>query len=356
MKKKIQRIIIIILVLLMLGSTFGYAFSSIVNNNTKEIDSNEESTESISYAEKLQEVLNKAVKDKNVIKQDTLDDLIKRNEASDYSLATTLNILGTPVCVLESYDNSSVNVYSEKKEITDLLNSISKNENYTSKSFIQLYWMKDTGEAIISWIALGEEDMSEVKTIGIITSQYQSLDNLNLTQTKYTVDDFKDLNLDKDTIVNEYKPLLYKEQNKLLECKFTTNLMNSEEYKYNWKEYVLKNEDGYLFLNVKDDNLYLVYQQYSDNKVVPYYDKDTISKIKNGMSIEEFLNVVPNAKLYEEYLYKDTTKYSSYVVREKEDDTTLTYFDFKDGVLSLEDENSTTEQTTESLTETTESK
>ena len=361
MKKKTQRIIIILLVILMLGSTFGYAISSIVTTpkNNENVQTTEEATKTLSYAQKLQEVLNKAVKDKNFIKQDTLDDLIKRNEASDYSLATTLNILGTPVCVLESYDNNSVNVYSNKKEITSMLNKISTNKNYTDNSFIQLYWMKDTGEAIITWIALGEEDMSEIKTIGIITSQYQTLDNLNLQTTNYKVEDFQDLKLDKDTIVKDYNPLLYKEQNKLLECKFTTNLMTNEEYKYNWNEYVLKNEDGYLFLNTKDDNLYLVYEQYSDNKIVPYYDKETISKIKDGMTIEEFLKIVPNAKLYEEYLYQDITKYSSYVVREKEDDTTLTYFDFKEGILSLDNKdsnkesnkNSNKESSIESVTE-----
>ena len=82
MSKKMQRIIIIFLVVIMLGSTFGYAISSIVStttttNSTIEDIDNEKVT---TYAEKLQEVLNQAMKDKNVIKESVLSDLIKRNE------------------------------------------------------------------------------------------------------------------------------------------------------------------------------------------------------------------------------------------------------------------------------------
>lgn len=350
MNKKLTRIIVIFLVIVMLASTFGYSISSIINSNsnTSTTEVQEEAEEALSYSEKLQEVLNQAVNDNKLIKEGVLNDLIKRNEALDYSLTTTINILGTPVCILESYDSYTVNVYSDEEEITELLNNISQNENYTSDSFIQLYWMKETGEAIITWIALGEEDMSEVKTVGIITSQYQDLDNMNLKTTDYTVETFSELDLDKTSLIEKYNPTLYKVQNKLLECNFITNLMENDEYKYTWNEYVLKNEYGYLFLNTKDEEFYLVYQEYSDFTKVPIYDNETLSQLKDGMSIEEFLKIVPNAMLYEFYVYNSEVTYTSYVVRTSEEDENLTYFDFKDGILSLEESEST--ETSDSTT------
>lgn len=353
MNKKTKKIIIIFLVIAILGSTFGYAISSIITSKTNNQINTETETEiTLTYAEKLQEVLNKAITDKNVIKEEVLNDLIKRNEASDYSLATALSILGTPICVLESYDNATVNVYSEKEEIATLLKNIADNKNYTNNSFIQLYWMKETGEAIITWIALNEEDMSEVKTVGIITSQYQDLNEMNLKQTDLTVDTFSSLDLDKTSLIEQYKPTLYKVQNKLLECNFIMNLMESEEYKHTWNEYVIKNENGYLFLNTKDDEFYLVYQTYSDNKKIPFYNETTLSNLKDGMSIEEYLTIVPKSPLYEVYLYESNTIYTSYVVRTSEEDDTLTYFDFKDGKLSLKEPTESTENISENSTET----
>ena len=340
MSKKMQRIIIIFLVVIMLGSTFGYAISSIVSNTTTtnttvdDIDNENVTT----YAEKLQEVLNQAMKDKNVIKESVLSDLIKRNEAGDYALETTLNILGYPVCVLESYDSQSVIVYSEEKEIKDLLKNISKNNTYTTKSFVQLYWMKENGETIISWVALGEDDMSEVKTVGIITSQYQLLDSLEIPTTEATVETFKDLSLTKEQILETYNPFVYQVQNKLLDCKFITTLME-DEYNYVWTEYVLKTKDGYLFLNTKDDELYLVYENYNDNPDVPEFDKESLANLKENMTIEEFSKILPNLRLAEIY-YTNEKTYTVYVGKAK-DSEELTYFDFEDGLLMLEDEQST---------------
>lgn len=345
MNKKKTKIIVILLVIVMLGSTLGYSISSIINttnqNNTEKVQ--EEAEQTLSYSEKLQEVLNQAVNDKNLIKEGVLNDLIKRNEASDYSLSTTINILGTPICVLESYEGYTVNVYSDKDEITKLLNNISKNENYTSDSFIQLYWMKETGEAIITWIALGEEDMSEVKTVGIITSQYQDLDNMKLETTNITVDTISSLKLNKKSLIEKYNPTLYKVQNKLLECNFIKNLMEADEYKYTWNEYVLKNKYGYLFLNTKDEEFYLAYQDFSDVTQIPIYNEDTLNKLEDGMTLDEFLKVVPNAMFYEYYFYNNESVYTSYVIRTSEEDENLTYYDFKDGILSLEKENEVTE-------------
>lgn len=341
MKKKTQRIIIIILVLVMLATSLGYSISSLVltDNQTPE-NIETEIQEKMNYAEKLQEVLNKSIQDKKVIKESVLNDLIKRNEAGDYALNTAINILGTPVCVLESYDSVSVNVYSEEDEIVDLLNKISTNTNYTSNSFIQLYWMKETGETIITWIALGEDDMSEVKTVGIITSQYQDLNEMNLETSNVTIEDVSDLKLTRNEIISKYNPITYNIQNKLLECKFITSLMENKEFESTWYEYVLKNKDGFLYLDTQDDTFYMSYQEYSDDvlKNFTVYDDETLNKLKDGMTIEEFLKVVPDAKLYEVYLYKNKTLYTSYIIRTKADDLTVKYYDFKDGILDLGDD------------------
>lgn len=341
MKKKTQKYIIILLVIVLLATSFGCSIASIIstNQNSTTDEIQEEIQNTTSYAEKLQTILNDAIKNKNLIKESVLNDLIKRNEAGDYALNTTIDILGTPVCVLESYDSVSVNVYSNENEIIELLNNISKNTNYTSKSFIQLYWMKENGETIITWIALNEKDMSEVKTVGIITSQYQKLEEMDLQVTNVSIEDVKDLSLDRASIISTYNPLVYNVQNKLLECQFITNLMENKEYEDTWYEYVIKNKDGYLYLDTQNDKFYMVYQEYSEDAIKDFtiYDDETLGKIKNGMTIEEFLKVVPNAKLYEVYLYKNTTTYTSYVVRPSGDELTIKYYDFKDGILDLSD-------------------
>lgn len=361
MNKKVQRLIVVMLVVCMVASTVAYAISAIFTSYTSQTTANtineseteEASTEdeaTLTYAEALQEALNNAIKEGNVIKESVLNDLIKRNGASDYALTTTLNILGTPVCVLECIDGYTIRVYTDEDEIIDLLNGISTNEEYTEDSFIQLYWMRDNGEAIITWIALAEEDMSEVKTIGIITSQYHDLDEMDLETSDAEISTFEGLELSRDEFIEEYNPTLYQTQNKLLECVFTTNLMEGNEYNYTWYEYVLKNDDGYLYVNFQDDAMYMVYQNYEDVSNVNVVSQEEIDALYNGMTTEDFLKAMPEAKFYEIYLYNNTTTYTSYVVRTSEDDTTYTYYDFREGVLDLPETEAETETSTETTT------
>lgn len=340
--KSTRKLIIIVLVILIASSSLGYIFSTLIKNNYyyKAEDNTEmiqdELEDTIGYAENLQIALNKAISDKNFVKETSVEDLIKRNEAGDYSLSAALNILGNPVCVLESIDSYAITCYDNEEDITKILSNISINENYTNNSFIQMYWMKNTGEAIISWIALNEEDTSEIKIIGIITSQYQDLIDVTVPSTKNTDEIFNSIGITKEEMLDTYKPLLYKTQYKLLECQFTKTLMNNEEYKNVWSEYIMKNDYGYLHMNTKDNSFYLVYQDFTDTSVIPSYSEEERMKIVNEMTIEDFLKIVPDAKLYEKYIHDNNSTYVSYVIKKSEDESFI-YYDFIDGKLNLED-------------------
>lgn len=332
MKSK-ERIIALGLVLILISSTLGYAISSMMvssNTNTEEIVQ-ENLEESLGYVENLQTALNEAIKNKNFVKQSSIDDLVKRNDAGDYSLSAALNILGTPICVLESIDSYAITSYSNSDEIVEFLANIPTNKKYTDNSFIQLYWMKETGEAIISWISL--DDMSEIKIIGLITSQYQNLSDVDVEEIKNSNEVINDVGISKEEMIKKYNPMNYKTQYKLLDCKFVTNLM-TDEYTSVWSEYVLQNEYGYLHLNTKDDTYYMVYQSFENLEDIPIYTQEKRIEVVEGMSIEDFKKIIPDAILYQKEI-SDNHTYVSYVVRNSEELEDFYYFDFTDNILVL---------------------
>lgn len=337
MKNK-KQFVILLVVLLLLSCATAYFISNLIKSQyyfkAEETEMTQEEVEqNMGYAEKLQVALNNAIANKEFVKTTSVEDLIKRNEAGDYSLSAALNILGNPVCVIESVDSFAITCYDEEKEIEKVLSEISTKNEYTKNSFIQMYWMKNTGEAIISWVALNEEDMSEVKIIGIITSQYQELVDISIPTAEDTQKIFNSLGMTKEEMLETYNPLIYRTQYKLLECEFTKNLMGNEEYKNTWSEYVLKNEDGYLHLNTKDDSFYLVYQEFDDVTKVPVYPEDKRIQLVDGTTTEKFLTLLPEAKLYETYM-EDNSTYVTYAIRNSEEDTDLVYYNFKDDIIT----------------------
>lgn len=355
MSFKDRKIFIIILGIILLGCLFGYFLAGFFAEKKEEIVTNEDIMSQIPYVDTLQTALNDAIQNKTTVNDNILADLLKRNEAMDYSLNTTINILGYPVCLLESYDGVEINAYTDVEKIKSILNNIPTNASYNENSFIQLYWMKQNGESIITWIALNEEDMSEVKTIGIITSQYQKLDDITFDIQKTKVSDFKDLSLKNEDLIEKYKPMVYQVQNKLLECKFTSNLMVNNEYKNKWIEYVIKSEDSYIFINTKDDSLYLIYENYLDTSTIPVIEQSLLDeKIVSGMTEEDFIKEFKEARLTEIYQFDEDTLYHSYVIRSSTDETTLIYYNFNNGIIELTDENLKSDNVPEKITETTE--
>lgn len=332
MKK--ERIIALVLVLVLASSTLGYAISSFMIGKDTDADTEEvvqeQLEESLGYVQNLQNALNKAVTDKNFVKQSSIEDLIKRNDAGDYSLSATLNILGTPVCVLESIDSYAITSYTDKEEITEFLSNISSEKKYSENSFIQLYWMKETGEAIITWISL--DDMSEIKIIGLITSQYQNLSDVEVKEISNSEEVINDLGITKEEMLKKYSPMEYKTQYKLLDCKFVTNLMK-DEYTSVWSEYVLKNKYGYLHLNTKDDNYYMIYQSFESFDAIPIYTEEERTEAVEGLHIEKFNELFPDAVLYKKEL-ADNHIYTSYVVRNSEELEDFYYFDFTDEIIT----------------------
>lgn len=332
MKK--ERIVAIILILVLVSSTVGYAISSMIMN--KKIDTEKEVQaeveESLGYVQNLQNALNQAMIDKNFVKQSSVDDLLKRNEADDYTLSAALNILGTPVCVLESIDSYAITSYTNKEEIVNFLANIPTNTKYSDKSFIQLYWMKENGEAIITWISF--DNMNEIKIIGIITSQYQDLNDMNLKEMQDYQKVIDDVGISKEKMLEKYKPIEYKTQYKLLPCLFVLNMMTNE-YEHIWSEYLLKNEYGYLHLNTRDDTYYMVYQTFENFENIPAYTEEQLTSITEAMTIEEFEKIIPDAILYKKELNEGHT-YLSYVVKVSETENELYYFDFTDGILEIE--------------------
>ncbi len=330
MKSK-EKIIAFVLVLILVSSTLGYAFSNLMMNKTTKTEEvvQEEVEESLGYVENLQKALNNAITNKNFVKQSSIDDLVKRNNAGDYSLSVALNILGTPVCVLESIDSYAITSYTDSDKIVEFLENIPTNTKYSDNSFIQLYWMKDTGEAIITWVSL--DDMSEIKIIGLITSQYKNLSDVDVKQIKNSDDVINDVGISKTEMIEKYHPLDYRTQYKLLDCKFVTNLM-TDEYTSTWSEYVLKNEYGYLHLNTKDDTYYMVYQSFTGFDNIPVYQEEKRTGIEEGITMEEFKAIIPDAVLYKKEL-TDNHTYISYVIKNSEENEDFYYFDFTDDVL-----------------------
>lgn len=328
-----QRIIIFVLLFVLASSTFGYAISSYmmnknVNPNTGDV-TQEEIEKSLGYVQNLQNALNQAVIDKNFVKQSSIDDLIKRNDAGDYTLSATLNILGTPVCVLESIDSYAITSYTNEYDITDFLANINDEKKYKENSFIQLYWMKETGEAIITWISL--DDLSEIKIIGLIASQYQDLNDIKVKEVTNDEEVINDVGITKEEMLKKYNPMEYKTQYKLLECKFVTNLMK-DEYTSVWSEYVLKNKYGYLHLNTKDDSYYMAYQSFTNFEEIPIYTEEQRTEVIEEMELSKFNEMFPDAILYRKE-ESDGHVYVSYVIRNSESLDDLYYFDFTDGKL-----------------------
>lgn len=329
MKK--ERIIAGVLVLVLISSTLGYAISSMMMNQTinTEEEVQAEIEESLGYVQSLQNALNQAIADENFVKQSSIDDLVKRNDAGDYTLSAALNILGTPICVLESIDSYAITSYTDKDEIVDFLANIPTNTKYSEKSFIQLYWMKDNGEAIITWISL--DDMSEIKIIGIITSQYQDLNDIEMKEVKNIKEVIDDIGISKEEMLSKYNPMEYKTQYKLMPCIFVLNMM-TDEFESVWSEYILKNEYGFMHLNTKDDTYYMVYQSFTSFDGIPIYTEEQRTVITEGMTIEDFEKNIPDAVLYKKELSDEHT-YISYVVKNSEEEEDFYYFDFTDGVL-----------------------
>lgn len=251
---------------------------------------------------------------KKRITNEQITNAVAQHKNKDFSLETLIKHLGNPGGIMLDYNGLSPSNYANDEDIASILKDYAKDSRYNKNSIIQLMWLDTDDNLVFTCIAT---DYNTPTIVGLVKQSLKTIaaGRKYIPKTTHTLKEFKSYT--SETLKNFEDTFVSSIQYPLLECYYTKQNLNSTDFGSTWTTKVVQNKTGLIYILLKNDKPYQIYQDYDSNKIKTY-DKST--KLWTGLNERQFLNVYPDALKIQLFNHvEDGTEHFivSYVVKEK---------------------------------------